>query len=152
VGLALKKITKYYKSGHSLATKFLEFLNQNGRSRWTQLENLVDHDNRKNRSARTGKTLKWLRNKGWVDKEGDYGKSTYFITNAGLDALRRRKTVSQLAASAPYYFKSGEFISFGQELEPEDQKEVIHIFMKYPALRNITNLERERTRFRARII
>ena len=45
--------------------KFLEFLNQNGPSRWFQLERLVDLDSRKSRSARTGKVLRGLIDKKW---------------------------------------------------------------------------------------
>jgi len=136
---SVRTLTKWDKPGKTLATKFLEFLDQNGPSRWVQLERLVDLDSRGSRSARTGKVLSWLKKKQFVEKKIEDSKRRYIITNTGREELAHRKTVSLLAASAPYYFKSGQpLISFGGELTPEEQQQVADIFRKHPRLRNIS--------------
>ena len=146
-------LKKGEKPGKTLATKFLEFLKQNGLSRWSQLERLVDLPNKNSRSARTWDVLKKLMERSWIEKkkvQDSAGKSRpfYFITDIGERALESRMNGSQLTASAPFYFKGGgvEFISFGEELNSETKRDIIKIFEKYPRLRNICCADRERSK------
>jgi DNA-binding PadR family transcriptional regulator len=127
--------------GKTLATKFLDFLNQNGHSSWTQLERLVELENRKARAARTWKVLPKLLEQRWVEKDPSNKQGPYLITNAGKEELERRKTYSLLAASAPYYFKKGlPLISFGEEITEDDQRKISEILSKYANLRGISTI------------
>ena len=144
----MKALKKGEKPGKALTTKFLEFLKQNGPSRWRQFARLVDLPNRNSRSARATEALNWLMEKSWSEKKKQDGAIKYFLTNAGEQALESRMNGSQLTASAPFYFKNGkvEFVSFGEELDSETKRDIIKIFEKYPRLRNICCAGRERSK------
>jgi DNA-binding PadR family transcriptional regulator len=142
LGLAITKpLTKWDIPSKTLATKFLEFLLQNGPSSWVQLERLVELDSRKSRGARTWKVLKRCLDKNWVEKSTLGEKKKYTITDAGIQELAHRKTSSLLTASAPFYFKEGlPLISFGEELTPGEQKTMTEIFSSHPRLRAVSNI------------
>jgi hypothetical protein len=146
-------LKKGEKPGKALATKFLEFLRQNGESRWSQFKRIVDLSNKNSRSARTWDVLKVLMERSWIEKkmvQDSAGKSRpfYFLTDIGERALKCRMNGSQLTASAPFYFKKGEveFVSLGEELDSKTKKDIIKIFEKHPRLRSINCLDRERSR------
>ncbi|MGD8546255.1 MAG: helix-turn-helix transcriptional regulator [Candidatus Bathyarchaeota archaeon] len=146
-------LKKGEKPGKDLPTKFLEFLKQNGQSRWSQLERLVGLPKKNSRSARTWDVLKVLKERSWIEKkmvQDSKGKSrpVYFITDIGKRALESRMNGSQLTASAPFYFKNGEveFVSLGEELDSKTKKDIIKIFEKHPRLRRISCVDRERSK------
>jgi len=118
---------------------------QNGPTSWTQLERLVEMENKRSRSARTQRILNNFQSekKQWVEKTEIEGKKRYLITNAGEKEFERRHSYSLLAASAPFYFKKGlPLISFGEELTAEEQKKADKLFKElksnHPKLRCIS--------------